>query len=196
MPTLITHGFVSVAMGNAVARRPMPRGFWPLMIGLALLPDLDVVGFRLGIPYGSFWGHRGISHSLLFALAVSFAAAMASYRFFRSRFRSRWRLWGLLAAVMLFHPLADAATNGGLGCALLSPIDNTRYFLPWRPIEVSPIGVGSFLTPRGLDVLASEALWIWLPLGALATTCRVVLTALRRRRWSHLASSDGPNAHS
>jgi inner membrane protein len=182
VPTLITHGFVSVAMGNAVARRPMPRGFWPLLIALSLLPDVDVVAFRLGIPYGSFWGHRGISHSLAFAIVVSFVAAMAGYRFFRSRFRSRWRLWGLFAVVMLFHPLADAATNGGLGCALLGPFDNTRYFLPWRPIEVSPIGIRNFLTPRGLEVLASEALWVWLPLGALAATCRIVLEFTRRRR--------------
>jgi inner membrane protein len=36
-----------------------------------MLPDLDVVTFKLGIPYASPWGHRGISHSLLLALLAA-----------------------------------------------------------------------------------------------------------------------------
>lgn len=32
-------------------------------------------------------------------------------------------------------------TDGGLGVAFFSPFDNKRYFLPWRPIRVSPISV-------------------------------------------------------
>ena len=54
-------------------------------------------------------------------------------------------------------------TNGGLGVAFFSPFDNDRYFLPWRPIRVSPIGITRFLSIRGIVVLKSEMLWIWLP---------------------------------
>ena len=75
------------------------------------------------------------------------------------------------------HGVLDAMTNGGLGVAFLSPFDNSRYFLPWRPIRVSPIGLGRFFGQRGYLVLQNELLWIWLPAGLFAL---LVLT-LRHR---------------
>jgi inner membrane protein len=59
-------------------------------------------------------------------------------------------------------------TDGGLGVAFFAPFNNHRYFLPWRPIHVSPIGAGRFFTHRGVEVLQSELLWIWLPAALLA----------------------------
>ena len=35
------------------------------------LPDLDVAGFEFGVPYGHMLGHRGLSHSVVFALLLS-----------------------------------------------------------------------------------------------------------------------------
>jgi inner membrane protein len=75
------------------------------------------------------------------------------------------------------HGLLDAMTDGGLGVAFFSPFDNHRYFLPWRPIHVSPIGVGRFFSERGLAVLQTELLWIWLPAALLAVSAWL----LRRR---------------
>jgi inner membrane protein len=54
-------------------------------------------------------------------------------------------------------------TDGGLGVAFFSPVDNTRYFLPFNPIRVSPIGISRFFSARGFAVIRSELLWIWLP---------------------------------
>jgi len=65
-------------------------------------------------------------------------------------------------------------TDGGLGVAFFSPFDNHRYFLPWTPIRVSPIGLGRFFSHRGLEVLQSELLWIWLPAAVLAIAAWVV----------------------
>jgi inner membrane protein len=59
--------------------------------------------------------------------------------------------------VVASHPLLDTLTNGGLGCALFWPFDNARYFAPWRPIPVSPIGLG-FFSPYGMFVAAVELL--------------------------------------
>ena len=61
------------------------------------------------------------------------------------------------------HGLLDAFTNGGLGIPLLFPLDQTRYFFPWRPIMVSPIGVIPFFSKWGLAVIKSELGWVWLP---------------------------------
>jgi len=61
-----------------------------------------------------------------------------------------------------------ALTKEKLGVASFAPFGNHRYFLPWRPIHASPIGAGRFFTHRGLEVLQSELLWIWLPAALLA----------------------------
>ena len=53
----------------------MPTGRLALvLVTLAVLPDLDVLGFHAGIPYEHTLGHRGLSHSLLFALVVGLGA--------------------------------------------------------------------------------------------------------------------------
>ena len=75
---------------------------------------------------------------------------------------SRRRLALYFGAVTFTHPLLDMLTNGGFGVALLAPFSNQRFFLPWRPIEVSPIGT-AFFSERGSAVVANEALWIFLP---------------------------------
>jgi inner membrane protein len=58
--------------------------------------------------------------------------------------------------VLASHALLDTLTNGGLGCALFWPFDLTRYFAPWTPIPVSPIGLRYF-SSYGMFVAGSEA---------------------------------------
>jgi inner membrane protein len=73
-----------------------------------------------------------------------------------------WKLILYFAAVTFSHPLLDMLTNGGLGVALLAPFSNERFFFPWRPVQVSPIGAG-FFSERGVAVILSELVWIWIP---------------------------------
>ncbi|MFM7851766.1 MAG: metal-dependent hydrolase, partial [Flammeovirgaceae bacterium] len=61
------------------------------------------------------------------------------------------------------HALLDALTNGGFGVALYWPFSHERIFSDFRPIQVSPIGVGQFFTEKGLKVIASELQWVILP---------------------------------
>jgi inner membrane protein len=69
--------------------------------------------------------------------------------------------------VLASHPLLDTLTDGGLGCALLWPFDHTRYFAPWTPIPVSPIGL-SFFSPYGMYAAGVELIYfaplIWFAL--------------------------------
>ena len=78
--------------------------------------------------------------------------------------RSRIRQVGLATAS---HGVLDALTDGGLGVAFFSPFDNTRYFFPWRPLEVSPISITRFFSEGGGEVLRSEFKFVWLPLSSL-----------------------------
>ena len=124
---------------------------------LALLPDIDVITFRLGIPYGAPLGHRGMTHSLAFALLVGLAAAV----FLRLRGRPWVRDAVLVTLVVASHGLLDACTTGGKGVEFFWPVDTRRYFLPWQFIPVAPIG-GRMLSARGLAVLLTEAV-LFLP---------------------------------
>jgi len=63
----------------------------------------------------------------------------------------------LSAIVAVSHGLLDTLTDGGLGIALLWPLSNHRYFAPWRPIPVAPIGA-RMLTGSGFRVVTTEAL--------------------------------------
>jgi len=116
-------------------------------VACSILPDVDVLGFRFGVRYGDFWGHRGFWNG---GVVVG-----------------RLHLWAYFFLAAASHGLLDAMTDGGLGVAFFSPFDNRRYFLPWRPIHVSPIGYERFFTTRGLVVFETELLWIWLPVALL-----------------------------
>ncbi|MDG1482856.1 MAG: metal-dependent hydrolase [Myxococcota bacterium] len=140
-----------VAVGIAAARLYLGRRSLPgalAFAALSMLPDADVVAFALDIPYSDPFGHRGASHSLVFAAGMGALIGGLSRRL---------RLGLLVAVVVASHPLLDALTDGGLGVALWWPQEETRVFAPWRPIPVAPIGA-SFLSERGLKVMLAELL--------------------------------------
>jgi inner membrane protein len=64
----------------------------------------------------------------------------------------------IVTLVIASHGLLDALTDGGLGAALLWPFSDERFFAPWRPLPVAPIGA-RFWSGRGLAVLAVELCW-------------------------------------
>lgn len=125
---------------------------------VAMLPDADVIGMYTGVPYGGMLGHRGLSHSLGFACAVGLMGAAWS-----RASSARLRIAVCLAAATASHGLLDALTNGGRGVAFFAPFSSERFFFPMTPIAVSPIGI-AFFSARGMLVLASEIVWVWVPL--------------------------------
>lgn len=167
MPTIVTHAVAAGVFARTAGSSRLPSWTVPVAAVCAMLPDVDVVAFGLGVPYGSMLGHRGLTHSI--AASALLAAAVVAVRGHDLATRDRWTLWAVLAMATGSHGLLDTLTDGGRGVALLAPFESERYFFPWRPIAVSPIG-GSFFTARTPDgghrwvgVLASEILWIWVP---------------------------------
>jgi len=173
MASAITHAVVGVALGQA-GRREWRRqwSFWFLAGLCSVLPDIDVVGFGLGIHYADLWGHRGMTHSLLFAAVIGIVMST----FVRGAEHDPGKAALLLFVITASHGLLDAMTDGGMGVAFFSPFNRTRYFLPWRPIHVSPIAAHRFFSSRGLTVLWSEIRSVWGP--ALLTGA--LLYGLRR----------------
>lgn len=162
MASAPTHVVASAAIGSFFYRPGVPRSLWLLGAVVAVAPDLDVLGFRLGVPYDSLFGHRGITHSIPFALTISGLLALCCYR--RGAGSLTWKhVWLFLFLAMALHGLLDALTNGGRGIAFFAPFSSRRFFFPIRPLEVSPLSITRFFTPRGLVILGSEIRWVWLP---------------------------------
>ena len=159
MPSVLSHPAPMLCIGLALGRTRVPPRL--LLAGLAcsLLPDLDVIGFKFGVSYADILGHRGFSHSLLFALLTGLLAAWAA-PLLRCARRAAFLFCG---GAVLLHIMLDALTNGGLGVALFWPLSETRWFFPWQPIEVSPFSLRRFLSRRGMEILYSEFIWVWLP---------------------------------
>ena len=169
MPTVLSHPAPLLCLGLACGRRLASGRLLLAGVVCSILPDLDVIAFRFNVSYADILGHRGLSHSLLFALAAGLLAALAA-PLLKS---GRWAAFLVCAGGALSHIVLDAMTNGGLGVALFWPFSEARYFFPWRPIAVSPLSLRHFFAQGGLAVLKSEAVWIWLP--SLAAMAAILL---------------------
>ena len=164
MASIFGHALVAVSIGSTFYNPFKSYKFWLICIACSVIPDLDVIGFNFGISYNSFWGHRGFSHSIIFAVILSLFLGIL---FYSSLLKTELKKFFLISFCFFLctisHSLLDAMTTGGKGVALLSPFDNTRYFFPWRVIKVSPIGISRFFSEWGIRVLLSELKWIGIP---------------------------------
>lgn len=177
MASVISHAIAAVGISTCFCRPETPKYVWATGIVASMLPDADIIGFHFGIRYGDLLGHRGFTHSLFFGVLVATAALAVSARK-RVAGLSPLGIWSYVFLCVASHAFLDAMTDGGLGVAFFSPVDVGRYFLPWRPIKVSPIGVGQFLGSRGIAILRNEILWIWIP--TLAFVCVALLVRKAR----------------
>lgn len=179
MASVFGHAFASLALGSSFSKNGRTIKLLVLAILCAILPDADVIGFKFGIAYESFWGHRGFSHSIVFSILLGITV---TFLFFRKNFFSKNGiiLIFFFSVCTVSHTVLDAMTTGGHGVAFFAPFDNTRYFFPWRPIKVSPLGIANFFTERGLKVIKSELLWIGIP----GTLYMVIMFLYRKIRSS------------
>ena len=119
MASAFSHAVAALSIGTCFYRPETPKRVWAAGALCSILPDIDVIGFRLGIPYGGFWGHRGFTHSLLFAVLLSGTAAEILRRR-KNLGIGQFALFGYLSIATASHGVLDAMTNGGLGCVFLA----------------------------------------------------------------------------
>lgn len=174
MPTVVTHAAVPLCLGLGLGSKIIPPRLLLAGIAFSVLPDADVVAFKFGVAYGNAFGHRGFTHSLLFAFMLPTLALL----FHRQLKAGMVRIWSFLLVSLLSHSLLDSVTTGGKGVGWLWPWRDERFFAPWQVIKVAPFQLKAYLTPAGHAVIISELLWVWLP-GALLM---LFLIAWRRAR--------------
>lgn len=163
MASAFSHAIASVAIGSLNFQSKRDWKFWLIGAFCAVVPDADAIGFWMGVPYESMWGHRGITHSIVFALLLAFVMVFAFYRDEKQGSKDWWALFLTFFAATLSHSILDAFTTGGLGVAFFAPFYNERFFFPWQVIKVSPISVTRFFSEKGIAVLKSEFVWVWIP---------------------------------
>jgi len=119
----------------------------------AVAPDLDLIGWPLGISPFAPLGHRGLSHSIAFAVVLGGIAAMALLPDVARRGKAAAAATLILATAT--HSVLDAMTTyAPTGPAFWAPFSNHRYRFPWMPLT----GAGGLKTDFG-----QEALYVCLP---------------------------------
>jgi inner membrane protein len=180
MASAFGHAALGYALGR-ISFQKTPAKIILLCIACTVIPDADVLGFVFHIPYASAFGHRGFTHSIFFAVLLSL---LIIYIFFRKKNdleMNKTSLFALFFLCTVSHGLLDAMTTGGLGVEFFFPFDTSRYFLPWRPIKVSPLGVSNFFSEWGIMVLKNEFIWIGIPSILLIST-RILINRINSRK--------------
>ena len=146
MATFITHPLFGVGAAYAISQpQQLSRRFLTLSTFCQWIPDIDVFTYLTPIAETHPFGHRGMTHSVLFAFVLALLVVRVFYRQFTL---SRWRYWGLhlwFFLITLSHGLLDALVDTRLGVAFLWPVDTQRYLFQWRPLLDNSIDI-SMLT--------------------------------------------------
>ena len=181
MASAPTHIVATAAIAAFFHRPRVPWHLWFFGALLAVAPDLDVFAPRAPLAYRDLVAHRGLSHSLLMAAAVSLLFVVLFYRSGAGPLKAKG-VWLFLFLAMASHGALDALTKGGLGVAFFAPFSPKRYFFPYRPLLVSPLSISAFLTSRGVAILLNELRWVWAPSIGLATVVLLIRSWLRPKR--------------
>ena len=168
MASVFGHSIVAYTI-TKISQRKVSRTLIVLSILSAILPDLDVIAFKFGIPYEHMLGHRGLTHSILFAILWALALTFSFGKLHKQLY------FFVLFFSTISHGILDAMTSGGRGVGFFIPFSDERYFFPFRGIRVSPIGIEKFFSEWGVQVILSELKFIFLP-------CALILLFLRLKK--------------
>ena len=180
MPSIFTHPLVGLAAAKMMPARYRTKRFWILSFLCPFIPDLDGIGFYLGLPLEHFFGHRGITHSVFFALVLSVVIVAVFFNdrgFFSKR---SVLLVAYFVAITVSHGILDAVTNTTNGVAFLSPIITTRFLFDFKPIESSPLSPAEFFGEQGFHIILGEIVWVWMPLIAAVIVVFLIKRSIRR----------------
>lgn len=131
---------------------------------LALLPDLDLVTGFLGVFPNTPLAHRGITHSVFFALALGALAGFLVRETPHKRFLTGLCVFAALAS----HGLLDTMSRLGNGPMLFWPLTQAQYEFPWRPIP-GVLNAEHYMTREAIPTLVVETM-LFFPLIAYALT--------------------------
>ena len=180
MPSVFAHVAAGAALGSAFAPTSKRR-LWVAAAVCAAVPDVDALGRPFGnLSYeAAFGGHRGFTHSILFAIVVGGWAAWMLSRDIISQ-RAHLRLWLAFALAIASHGILDALSTIGNGVAFWAPFSWTHYEFGWQPL--GEIGPGPRGPTRLLAIVGNELLWVGLPSLIVVAIARLIRRGPRSQR--------------
>ena len=137
-----------------------PWLYFGLAALLAVLPDLDAFS---SAAYGAILGHRGWTHSLVFALWLAFLTASLTFRLVRGNL---WTLTGVYFLAAASHGILDAFTRGGAAIPFFWPVvagldyglDANELKIWFGIIILIVVELGLITPPVGLNVFIISSL--------------------------------------
>ncbi len=167
MPSAFAHAAAGLAIAAVLRPAELPPRFWVAAALCAAIPDVDALGRPFGVlDYeAAFGGHRGITHSLLFAAVFGAAVAWGVGRG-THWMGDRARLWLCFALATASHGFLDGLTPIGDGVKYLAPFLDERFTFVWHPIDPRA-GPGVNAPLRILYLMGSEIVWVGVPCAAL-----------------------------
>lgn len=156
MASIFGHGIVGYTLSKVIDRKNLK---WLMLAAIisTIIPDADVLSFKLGIAYEHPFGHRGFTHSICFALLWAVLLMLVIGK------KNKILWFFVIFLSTLSHGILDAMTSGGRGVGFLIPFNSNRFFFPFREIKVSPIGIEKFFSEWGLRVIFSELKYVFFP---------------------------------
>jgi membrane-bound metal-dependent hydrolase YbcI (DUF457 family) len=149
--------------GRTPQARPRNRAATLIGFGLlGVLPDADVLGLVMGVGENSVAGHRGISHSLVTAVALAVVGGLLARRYGWGGLRTALAVTLAIGS----HGVLDAFGQGGRAIPLFWPLSVHRFMAPWRCLPDAPRGL-QFISRQGLCGAALEFLYFF-PITAYA----------------------------
>lgn len=124
MPSSLSYAMVAVGLGSAIAPRRLLRPFLLIGAASAVIPDVDAICrpfYGAAGDIEALGGHRGFTHSVVFAAVMGLVASSAIL--VNERWKGyRLRLGLLVAAATCLHGVLDLFTRVG---AETSPVQSS-----------------------------------------------------------------------
>ena len=155
---ILTHVLATLALLRAGWPRA-PKELWVATVTAGVIADVDLASAWFGASAWWRW-HRGFTHSLLFALILAAAFAVAYRLVATDAYRenlSATTAFVMAFAAALLHLLIDVC--GWQGAALLWPFSPKRFALEWvanLDLPVIAVLLGALLLPELLHLVTSE----------------------------------------
>src|SRR6185369_6853060 len=117
MPTVFTHALVGLTASQLCSPKEIQQDsrakllFTALSIALPIVPDFDFLVISM-VPHGSLLDHRGLLHSIAFALVLGFVATGVMVRQVQAMTHRRLWLFAYFFIVTASHGLLDSMTRG------------------------------------------------------------------------------------
>ena len=160
MSTVISHSLVGAGI-SSFFRFENKKKIMITSLLLAALPDSDTL-VMTAIGCGTIFDHRGVFHSIFFAILVG---SLVAYLFKQKKWiepSEFIKLAILFSAVTFSHPFADGfSTSWRYGVSYLAPFDMTKYFWFSSPLPLVPLSPVQLFSARGINIFLVEVAMLW-----------------------------------